>query len=105
MCGRTHPKSATVCVYPAALELIVLCMFVLTVTTPAYAVRHADIADTRWTADTTGTATADEAVNDRGRSVSDTQTPSAVTMGWLLRLVTGAPLMVGGLRQFYFILN
>jgi len=28
-----------------------------------------------------------------------------VTMGWLLRLVTGAPLVVGGPRQFYFILN
>jgi len=26
-------------------------------------------------------------------------------MGWLLRLVTGAPLVVGGPRQFYFILN
>ena len=30
---------------------------------------------------------------------------SGVTMGWLLRLVTGAPLVVGGPRQFYFILN
>jgi len=28
-----------------------------------------------------------------------------LTMGWLLRLVTGAPLVVGGPRQFYFILN
>jgi len=26
-------------------------------------------------------------------------------MGWLLRLVTGAPLVVGGPQQFYFILN
>ena len=26
-------------------------------------------------------------------------------MGLLLRLVTGAPLVVGGPRQFYFILN
>jgi len=26
---------------------------------------------------------------------------SGVTMGWLLRLVTGAPLVVGGPRQFY----
>ena len=30
---------------------------------------------------------------------------SGVTMGWLLRLVTGAPLVLGGRRQFYFILN
>jgi len=32
---------------------------------------------------------------------------SGVTMAWLLRLVTGAPLVVGALgpRQFYFILN
>jgi len=30
---------------------------------------------------------------------------SGVTMGWLLRLVTRAPLVVGGPRQFYFILN
>ena len=30
---------------------------------------------------------------------------SGVTMGWLLRLVTGGPLVVGGPRQFYFILN
>jgi len=30
---------------------------------------------------------------------------SGVTMGWLLRLVTGAPLVVGGPRQLYFILN
>jgi len=28
-----------------------------------------------------------------------------VTMGWPLRLVTGAPLVVGGPRQFCFILN
>ena len=26
-------------------------------------------------------------------------------MGWLLRLMTGDPLVVGGPRQFYFILN
>jgi len=31
--------------------------------------------------------------------------PQWRTMGWLLRLVTGAPLVVGGPRQFYFILN
>jgi len=30
---------------------------------------------------------------------------SGVTMGWLLRLVTGAPLVLGGRRQFCFILN
>jgi len=30
---------------------------------------------------------------------------NGVTMGWLLRLVTGGPLVVGGPRQFYFILN
>ena len=30
---------------------------------------------------------------------------SGVTIGWLLRLLTGAPLVVGGPRQFYFILN
>jgi len=32
-------------------------------------------------------------------------TASGVTMRCLLRLVTGAPLVVGGPRQFYFILN
>jgi len=30
---------------------------------------------------------------------------SGVTMGWLLRLVTGAALVVGAPRQFDFILN
>jgi len=35
----------------------------------------------------------------------DSVADSGVTMGWLLRLETGAPLVVGGPRQFYFILN
>ena len=37
--------------------------------------------------------------------MTETTELSGVTMGWLLRLVTGAPLVVGDLRQFYFILN
>jgi len=35
----------------------------------------------------------------------DTAPLSGVTMGWLLRLVTGARQVVGGPRQFCFILN
>jgi len=37
--------------------------------------------------------------------MAETTELSGVTMGWLLRLVTGGPLVVGGPRQFYFILN
>ena len=33
-------------------------------------------------------------------SVTSLHPISGVTMGWLLRLVTGAPLVVGGPRQF-----
>ena len=50
-----------------------------------------------------GVSTRDRSANSlpRTKFVLD----SGVTMGWLLRLVTGAPLVVGGPRQFYFILN
>jgi len=40
----------------------------------------------------------------RGGGLRNISMPSGVTMGWLLRLVTGAPLVVGGPPTvlFYF---
>ena len=45
----------------------------------------------------------EETLNVDAIEAVDSVADSGVTMGWLLRLVT--PLVVGGPRQFYFILN
>ena len=51
-----------------------------------------------------GSSTVAKIAADRP-AVRTSRVTSGVTMGWLLRLVTGAPLVVGGPRQFHFILN